>query len=66
MELSYSLHMRGASGGVVMDIKNKDGPESDPSPLVDKVTLWKSLQGSVPGGDEVDALEAKDERLGLS
>lgn len=49
-----------------MDIKNNDGPKSDPSPLVDKVTLWKSLQGSVPGGDEVDALEAKDERLGLS
>lgn len=58
--------MRGASGGVVMDIKNNDGPKSDPSPLVDKVALWKSLQGSVPGGDEVDALEAKDERLGLS
>ncbi len=49
-----------------MDIKNNDGPKSDPSPLVDKVALWKSLQGSVPGGDEVDALEAKDERLGLS
>lgn len=49
-----------------MDIKNSERASSEPSPLVDKVALWKSLQGSVPGGDEVDVLEARNEKLSLS
>ena len=35
------------------------------SPEINKVELWKSLIGSVPGGDEVDVRKARDERLGL-
>ncbi len=35
------------------------------SPEVDKSALWKSLLGSVPGGDEMDIRKARDERLGL-
>ena len=30
----------------------------------EKVELWKTLIGSVPGGDEVDVRESRDERLG--
>lgn len=35
------------------------------SPTVDKSALWKSLLGSVPGGDDADIRKARDERLGL-
>ena len=35
------------------------------SPNIDKLTLWKSILGSVPGGDDVDIRKARDERLGF-
>ena len=35
------------------------------SPEIDKVALWKTIIGSVPGGDEINIMKARDERLGL-
>ncbi len=33
------------------------------SPAINKVALWESLIGSIPGGDEVDVKAARKERL---
>lgn len=33
------------------------------SPEIDKTALWKSLLGTVPGGDEVDVEEARKETI---
>ena len=41
----------------------RDSAESN-SESLNKVGLCKTLIGSVPGGDEVDARESRDERLG--
>ena len=32
---------------------------------LDRAELWKNLLGSIPGGEEVDVKEAREERLGL-
>lgn len=32
---------------------------------IDKSALWKSLLGSVPGGDDVDVEAVRDERIGV-
>ena len=41
--------------------KNKSGDHMEKE-YVDKLTLWKSILGSVPGGDHIDVRKIKNER----
>lgn len=42
----------------------RDENASTESHETDKSALWKSLLGSVPGGDDIDVESARDERIG--